>query len=277
MLRWLREAERVARTVLGLLAEALGQDAGWFDRWFDDEAVTTTKLVRYPAPPVGPGRRRLEQPGRRSAQGLRLARAGAPGRPAGPAGARRRRRLDRGHPGARTRWCSTSARPSRSRPAATCGPTCTASSAPAEGVDRYSVPFFLAPRLDAVVEPLALPEDLAAQARGVEQDPDEPDLRRSTAARRSSGGCARTPRSHAAGTPTFSRTRRGTPAAEARHGIRDGCRGARDGDVASPMSAAAGRHGIRLTSRRSTPTALETPSPQQNPTRRRRAGSPAAP
>ena len=82
---------------------------------------------------------------------------------------------------------------------------------PLEGVDRYSVPFFLAPRLDAVVEPLALPDDLAAQARGVEQDPDEPDLRRSTAARRWSGGCARTPRSHAAGTPTCSRTRRGTP------------------------------------------------------------------
>ena len=46
--------------------------------------------------------------------------------------------------------------------------------APAGGVDRYSVPFFLAPRLDAVVEPLTLPDHLAAQARGVEQDPDNP-------------------------------------------------------------------------------------------------------
>ena len=101
VLRWLREAERVARTVLGLLAEALGQDAGWFDRWFDDESVTTTKLVHYPAPPVGVGRRRHEQPGRRGAQGLRMARAGAAGRPVGPAGACRGRQLARGHPGAR--------------------------------------------------------------------------------------------------------------------------------------------------------------------------------
>ena len=36
------------------------------------------------------------------------------------------------------------------------------------------MPFFLAPRLDAVVEPLTLPDELAAQARGVEQDPDNP-------------------------------------------------------------------------------------------------------
>ena len=46
--------------------------------------------------------------------------------------------------------------------------------APTTGVDRYSVPFFLGPRLDAVVEPLALPAVLAARARGVEQDPTNP-------------------------------------------------------------------------------------------------------
>jgi len=45
---------------------------------------------------------------------------------------------------------------------------------PAAGVDRYSIPFFLGPRLDAVVEPLRLPPDLAARARGVTQDPDNP-------------------------------------------------------------------------------------------------------
>ena len=48
------------------------------------------------------------------------------------------------------------------------------------------------------------------------------------------------------------------PRAEARRGIRDGCRDARDGDVAPPMSPAAGAHGSRLTSRRSTPTRTET-------------------
>jgi isopenicillin N synthase-like dioxygenase len=43
---------------------------------------------------------------------------------------------------------------------------------PAAGVTRYSVPFFLGPRLDAVVEPLTLPPALAAEARGVSNDPD---------------------------------------------------------------------------------------------------------
>ncbi len=45
---------------------------------------------------------------------------------------------------------------------------------PAAGVDRYSVPFFLAPRLDAVVEPLELPAELAAEARGISTDANNP-------------------------------------------------------------------------------------------------------
>ncbi|MEU7811252.1 2OG-Fe(II) oxygenase family protein [Pseudonocardia sp. NPDC049154] len=45
---------------------------------------------------------------------------------------------------------------------------------PPVGVDRFSVPFFLGPRLDAVVEPLELPAELAAQVRGVSEDPDNP-------------------------------------------------------------------------------------------------------
>jgi isopenicillin N synthase-like dioxygenase len=43
---------------------------------------------------------------------------------------------------------------------------------PPTGRDRYSVPVFLGPRLDAVVTPLTLPPALAGQARGVEEDPD---------------------------------------------------------------------------------------------------------
>ncbi|GGO43461.1 2-oxobutyrate oxidase [Citricoccus zhacaiensis] len=48
--------------------------------------------------------------------------------------------------------------------------------APDEGVDRYSVPFFYSPRLDAVIEPVELPAELAAEARGVSDDPDNPML-----------------------------------------------------------------------------------------------------
>ena len=47
---------------------------------------------------------------------------------------------------------------------------------PPEGVDRYSVPFFYSPRLDAVVDRVELPAELAAQARGVSDDPDNPML-----------------------------------------------------------------------------------------------------
>jgi len=45
---------------------------------------------------------------------------------------------------------------------------------PPTGVKRLSVPFFLGPRLDAVVEPLQLPPELAAASRGVSADKDNP-------------------------------------------------------------------------------------------------------
>jgi len=48
--------------------------------------------------------------------------------------------------------------------------------APDEGVDRYAVPFFYSPRLDAVIDPVELPAELAAQARGVSDDPANPML-----------------------------------------------------------------------------------------------------
>ncbi|WP_125611661.1 isopenicillin N synthase family dioxygenase [Specibacter cremeus] len=48
--------------------------------------------------------------------------------------------------------------------------------APPAGVDRYSVPFFWSPRLDAVIGTVPLPAELAAEARGVSDDPDNPML-----------------------------------------------------------------------------------------------------
>jgi isopenicillin N synthase-like dioxygenase len=48
--------------------------------------------------------------------------------------------------------------------------------APAPGVDRYAVPFFYSPRLDAVVDKVSLPAELAAEARGVSEDPENPML-----------------------------------------------------------------------------------------------------
>lgn len=48
--------------------------------------------------------------------------------------------------------------------------------APPPGVDRYTVPFFWSPRLDAVIEPVPLPPALAAQSRGLTDDPANPML-----------------------------------------------------------------------------------------------------
>jgi isopenicillin N synthase-like dioxygenase len=168
VLLWLHEAGRVARTLLGLLAEALGQDAGWFDRWFDDEAVTTTKLVRYPAP-------RVEPAGDPRAQGV------GPHKDYGWLALV----LQDDQSGLQVRaddggWIEATPVPGtlvfnvgEALEVATRGylrANVHRVVGPREGVDRYSVPFFLAPRLDAVVEPLVLPDDLAVQARGVEQD-----------------------------------------------------------------------------------------------------------
>lgn len=48
--------------------------------------------------------------------------------------------------------------------------------APPPGVDRYSVPFFWAPRLDAVIYPVPLPNELQAASRGRTDDPSNPML-----------------------------------------------------------------------------------------------------
>ncbi len=48
--------------------------------------------------------------------------------------------------------------------------------APPAGVDRYSVPFFWSPRLDATVDAVDLPPELAADARGKSDDPNNPML-----------------------------------------------------------------------------------------------------
>lgn len=47
---------------------------------------------------------------------------------------------------------------------------------PPPGADRYAVPFFWSPRLDAVIEPIELSPALAAEARGISDDPNNPML-----------------------------------------------------------------------------------------------------
>ena len=168
VLRWQEEALRVSREVLRALAAALGQDEGYFDGWFDDEATVNVKIIHYPGRPSpdtdqGVGAHKdygylalLQQD---EVGGLQVR---------GPGGG----------------WIDVAPLPDafvfnigEMLEIATRGylkATDHRVVSPAAGVDRYSIPFFLGPRLDAVVEPLSLPPDLAARARGVTQDPDNP-------------------------------------------------------------------------------------------------------
>jgi isopenicillin N synthase-like dioxygenase len=167
-LAWQAEALRVSREVLRALAAALGQDEGYFDSWFDEEAATHVKIIRYPGRPAddadqGVGVHKdygylalLQQD---EVGGLQVQDADGGWIDAAPV------------PGSfvfnigemleiATRGYLTATRHRVVSPPA--------------GVERFSVPFFLGPRLDAVVEPLELPADLATGARGISADKDNP-------------------------------------------------------------------------------------------------------
>jgi isopenicillin N synthase-like dioxygenase len=165
VLGWLAEADRVGRQVLRALAAALGQPDGYFDEWFDDEASLSLKVVRYPGrvegePTQGVGAHKdygyLALLLQDDLGGLEVE---------GPDGS----------------WVAAPPIPDafvfnigELLEVATQGylrATRHRVTSPPAGRDRFSVPVFLGPRLDAVVTPLHLPPDLAAQAPGVEQDP----------------------------------------------------------------------------------------------------------
>ncbi|MGW2712711.1 isopenicillin N synthase family dioxygenase [Streptomyces sp. NPDC001356] len=168
VLRWQAEALRVSREVLRALAAALGQHEGYFDQWFDDEAAVHVKIVHYPPraskdADQGVGAHKdygylalLQQD---EVGGLQV------------------QREDGG-------WIDAVPVPDafvfnigEMLEIATQGylkATRHRVVSPRPGVHRYSVPFFLGPRLDAVVEPLVLPPELAALSRGVTDDPDNP-------------------------------------------------------------------------------------------------------
>ncbi|GLZ40424.1 2-oxoglutarate and iron-dependent oxygenase domain-containing protein [Actinokineospora sp. NBRC 105648] len=167
-LAWQAEALRVSREVLRALAAALGQDEGYFDAWFDEEAATHVKVVRYPGRPSAESEQGV---GAHKDYGyLALLQQDT-------VGGLQVQAADGG-------WIDATPVPGsfvvnigEMLEIAT-GGYLTATRhrvvSPPAGVQRYSVPFFLGPRLDAVVEPLELPADLAAAARGVSQDADNP-------------------------------------------------------------------------------------------------------
>ncbi len=164
VLTWLHEAERVMREVMRVLAAALGQPEAYFEQWFDDDSWLNLKVVRYPARDtvetdqgVGPhkdygwlalllqddlGGLQVE-----SRDGTWIDATPVPGSFVVNIG-EMLEIATRGY-----------LRATRHRVLS-----------PPAGRQRFSVPVFLGPRLDAVVTPLTLPPDLAAQATGVEPD-----------------------------------------------------------------------------------------------------------
>lgn len=165
-LNWQAEALRVSQEVLRALAAALGQDDRYFDTWFDDEAATHLKLIHYPGTTTsdqGVGAHKdygylalLQQD---EIGGLQVQTEDGDWIDATPV------------PG------SFVVNIGEMLEVATQGylrATRHRVVSPGTGVDRYSAAFFLAPRLDAVVEPLTLPAELAARARGISDDPDNP-------------------------------------------------------------------------------------------------------
>lgn len=168
VLAWQAEADRVSREVLRALAVALGQEESYFDRWFDDEAHSHLKVVRYPGRGDAPDDQGVGAHKDYGFLALLLQ---------DDLGGLQVESLD----GA---WIDAVPVPGafvfnlgEVLEIATRGylrATVHRVVSPPGDAERYSVPFFLGPRLDSVIEEIPLPPELAAQARGVDTDPDNP-------------------------------------------------------------------------------------------------------
>lgn len=166
VLAWYDEARRVSIELLRCIAVALGQPADWFDPWFDVETHDHLKVIRYPGSLVRTGDQGVGAHKDYGWLALLVQ---------DDLGGLQVQTLD----GA---WIDATPVPGtfvvnigEMLEVATRGylrATVHRVVSPPTTLDRYSIPFFLGPRLDATVPAIPLPDDLAAQARGVEDDPD---------------------------------------------------------------------------------------------------------
>jgi len=165
VLAWQAEADRVSREVLRALAAALGQPDGYFDQWFDEEAHSHLKVIRYPGrgdstDDQGVGAHKdygfLALLLQDDFGGLQVQTLDGDWLDAPPV------------PGAFVLNLGEVLE------IATRGylrATVHRVVSPPGDVDRFSIPFFLGPRLDSVIEEIPLPPELAAEARGIDVDP----------------------------------------------------------------------------------------------------------
>jgi isopenicillin N synthase-like dioxygenase len=160
---WERRCGEVARRLLRSWALALGSPADTFDPAFGDRPSTLVKLIRYPGrADRGQGVGAHKDPGVLT---LLLVEPGKGGLQVETADG----------------WVDAPALPGafvvnigELLEYATDGylkATVHRVVSPAPGDTRLSIPFFFNPALDATVPRIALPAELAAQARGVSQDP----------------------------------------------------------------------------------------------------------
>ena len=170
VLDWFEEARRVSLQILRGVAMALGQPADFFDPWFDADTHDHLKIIRYPGSAVRSGDQGVGAHKDYGWIALLLQ---------DDLGGLQVQTLD-------GRWLDAPPMPGtfvvnigemleivsggymRATVHRVVSPDTT--------LDRISIPFFPAPRLDAVVPRISLPPALAAQARGVEDDPENPML-----------------------------------------------------------------------------------------------------
>jgi isopenicillin N synthase-like dioxygenase len=168
VLAWQSEADRVSREVLRALAAALGQPETYFDQWFDEEAHSHLKVIRYPGRGEAPDDQGVGAHKDYGFLALLLQ---------DDFGGLQVEALD-------GTWLDASPVPGafvfnlgEVLEIATRGylrATVHRVVSPPGDVERFSIPYFLGPRLDSVIEEIPLPPELAAQARGIDTDPSNP-------------------------------------------------------------------------------------------------------
>ncbi len=168
VLAWQDEAARVSREVLRALAAALGQDDAYFDTWFDAESHNHLKVIRYPGRGDEPSDQGVGAHKDYGFLALLLQ---------DDLGGLQVEALD-------GTWLDAVPVPGafvvnigEMLEIATHGylrATVHRVVSPPGQVERFSIPFFLGPRLDVVMPEIPLPPELVAQARGIDDDPDNP-------------------------------------------------------------------------------------------------------
>jgi isopenicillin N synthase-like dioxygenase len=169
-LTWLESAKHVGIEILRALAESFDLEPSYFDQWFDEEAHDHLKVIRYPGQQdrignqgVGPHKDYawLAVLLQDDIGGLQVESQSGSWIPAPPIPNTFVVNIGEMLEVATNGYLRA---------------TVHRVVSPESDNDRISIPFFLGPRLDAVIPAIRLSPELQAKCRGVEQDPNNPVL-----------------------------------------------------------------------------------------------------